>query len=84
MTQTNDHPRLTRLAINEEGFVFDPQTGESFTVNASGSLIMKALAQGKSDEVTAQTLAEEYDINPQDAHSDFLDFVEQLRLYRLI
>jgi len=83
-SSTTPHPRLSRLAINEEGFVFDPQTGESFTINSSGSLIIKSLAQGRSDEQSVAAIVETYDIDPDDARRDVRDFIEQLRLYRLI
>jgi len=78
------HPKLSRLAINEEGFVFDPQTGESFTVNTSGGVVIKLLAKGMSNEETAIELADTYDIKLNDAHSDVRDFVDQLRFTGLV
>ncbi len=78
------HTRLSRLAINEEGFVFDPQTGESFTVNSSGGIIIKSLAKGSSKEDIAESLVETYNIKLNDAHSDVRDFVDQLRFTRLM
>jgi hypothetical protein len=78
------HARLSRLAINEEGFVFDPQTGESFTVNTSGGMIIKFLAKGSSKEEIAEALVEAYNIKLNDAHSDVRDFVDQLRFTRLM
>ncbi|MFC1749067.1 PqqD family peptide modification chaperone [Pseudomonadota bacterium] len=83
LSNVTPHPRLSRLAINEEGFVFDPQTGESFTINPSGSLIIKSLAQGLGDEESAAAVAEAFDINSHDAYRDVRDFIEQLRLHNL-
>ena len=39
--------RLSRLALNEEGFVFDPATGDSFLANHCGLLIIRALGEGR-------------------------------------
>ena len=35
--------RLRQLAVSDTGFVFDPQTGQSFTVNATGRLVLDCL-----------------------------------------
>ncbi len=83
-SESLSHTRLSRLAINEEGFVFDPQTGESFTVNTSGGIIIKFLAKGTSKEEIAKALVDTYDIKLNDAHSDVRDFVDQLRFTRLM
>lgn len=83
-TESLVNTRLSRLAINEEGFVFDPQTGESFTVNTSGGMIIKLLAKGLSNEETAEALVDTYDIKLNEAHSDVRDFVDQLRFTRLM
>ena len=44
--------RLNRLAINDEGFIFDPETGNSFTVNGTGLFIIKLLKEFTDDFVT--------------------------------
>ncbi len=86
MNSTTDLPiaRLSRLAINEEGFVFDPQTGESFTVNSSGGMIIHFLAKGMSTEQTAEALVDNFGIKLHDAHNDVRDFVDQLRFTKLM
>jgi len=78
------YPRLHRLAINEEGFVFDPQTGESFTVNASGRLIIKALVDGHDHTHIGASLAEQFGVQLEESASDIRDFIEQLRACRLV
>lgn len=76
--------RLSGLAINEEGFAFDPHTGESFTVNLSGREIIQALTAGKDEEVIARELSESYVIDLREARRDLRDFMEQLRVLRLV
>lgn len=80
----NSTQRLARLAVNEEGFVFDPQTGESFTVNPSARLIIKALAAGREQSRIADELEQHFAIRHSEAQSDVRDFIEQLRACRLI
>jgi len=76
--------RLSQLAINEEGFVFDPLTGESFTVNQTGLFILKELKEGKSQEEIVQDLVENFEVSKEEAERDLVDFIEKLRSYRLI
>ncbi len=76
--------RLSQLAINEEGFVFDPLTGESFTVNQTGLLILKNLKEGKSQEEIIKDITENFEVSQEEAERDLIDFIEKLRSYRLI
>ncbi|WP_457640116.1 HPr-rel-A system PqqD family peptide chaperone [Persephonella sp.] len=76
--------RLKQLAINEEGFVFDPLTGESFTVNQTGLFILKKLKEGKTEEEILKELVENFEVSEEEAQRDIIDFIEKLRSYRLI
>ncbi len=76
--------RVKNLAINQNGFAFDPSTGESFTVNETGRLIIEALANGLDEKEIAQRLTEEYDVQEDEALNDLLDFKERLNLYGLL
>ncbi|TCK06319.1 HPr-rel-A system PqqD family peptide chaperone [Phorcysia thermohydrogeniphila] len=76
--------RLNRLAINDEGFIFDPETGNSFTVNGTGLFIIKLLKEGKGEEEILSALMEEYDVSEDEARRDLLDFIEQLRVLGIL
>ena len=44
--------KLNSLAISDNGFIFKPSTGESFTTNELGLIILNLLKEGKSaDEI---------------------------------
>ncbi|QJA07012.1 PqqD family protein [Thermosulfurimonas marina] len=75
--------KLSRLAISDEGFVFDPETGNAYTVNETGLLVLKALREGKSPPEIAQALSEKYEISPGAALRDIEEFLEILRRYHL-
>ena len=76
--------KLERLAINDEGFIFDPETGNSYTVNQTGLFIIKLLKEGKNEEEIVKALTEEFEIGKDEAKRDLVDFLEQLRLYGLV
>ena len=76
--------RLSQLAINPEGFVFDPSSGESFTVNPVGLSILSGLQKDKSSEVIAQELLDEYEVDLDQVERDILDFQSHLRTYHLL
>ena len=75
---------LKHLAISEEGFIFDPATGSSFTTNDTGLFIINALKEGKGEVEIIKLLTENFDVNEEDASRDLIDFIEQLRYYGLI
>ncbi len=76
--------RLNQLAINDEGFVFDPTTGESFTVNKTGLLILQQLKENQSNEKIISALTEAFDAVPENAERDVYDFIAHLKTFRLL
>jgi hypothetical protein len=70
---------LTRLAISESGFVFDPTTGHSFIVNETGLAVLRRLQQGSAIRELIDTLKDEYDATPTELERDVLEFVGSLR-----
>ena len=71
--------RVSRLAVNDEGFIFDPVSGDSFQVSATGLLILGALREGKSRETIALAITEKYDVSLEDAQRDVEDFLASLK-----
>lgn len=75
--------KLAGLALNEEGFVFDPTTGNSFTTNGIGLSIIHHLKDGKDSEQVLHALLEEFSIDQDTAQRDLIDFLAQLRMYNI-
>jgi len=71
------------MAINEEGFMFDPRTGESFLLNETALQLMEGLKRGLDEEELAAELAEQWSIDLPQARRDVSEFLQQLRLLRL-
>lgn len=70
---------LSQLALSDEGFVFDPNTGDSFQVSATGLFLLQALKDGRSDDEAAQLLTEKYEVTLDEARRDCADFRSRLR-----
>lgn len=72
--------KLVRLAISDKGFVFDPQTGESYTVNEVGQHILKAMVNGVSEKDIANSICNEFNVEMDEAKRDLKDFIHQLKV----
>lgn len=72
------------LAISENGFLFMPNSGETFTVNEIGSKIMMLLKEGKNENEIIEQLLEEYDVDRTTLEKDMNDFLSQLKNYRVV
>jgi len=70
---------LKRLAISETGFIFDPSTGHSFSVNETGLIILQDLQQHKSLDEILESLLTEYQIGQAQLERDLIEFVGLLR-----
>lgn len=75
--------KLSQLALSDEGFVFDPHTGDSYQVSEIGNFTLRALKAGKPAAEIAEMLAAEYDVSPEEARRDCADFLGQLRNFGL-
>ncbi len=72
------------IAINEKGLLFNPSTGESFTVNQIGILIIKLLREEKPISKISELITEEYEVDDITVEKDILDFGYLLRNHNII
>jgi hypothetical protein len=70
---------LGRLALSDSGFVFDPLTGNSFTVNTTGLSILRQLQKTEEWQQVIETLRSEFDVAHQIAERDVIEFAASLR-----
>ncbi len=72
------------IAISETGFVFDPSTGDSYTLNPMGVEILKMIKKGKTqDEITAH-ITTAYDVVEGAFERYFYDFTSMLKHHQII
>ena len=64
--------------LNDRGFVFDPASGETFQLNATGLRIVRLLQSGLEHEAALAQMIAEFDVDENTAHRDFSDFVENI------
>lgn len=72
---------LRRLALSDSGFVFDPLSGASFTVNTTGLALIRLLQEdGHSDigEIVAE-LRDLFEVEAATAEQDVIEFAGVLR-----
>ena len=72
---------LKRLAISENGFVFDPVSGHHFTVNETGLVILRKLQKNNHFVALLDDLLNEYDATRRELERDLLEFAGLLRDY---
>jgi hypothetical protein len=58
--------RLKNLAVSDSGFLFDPYTGSTFSMNATGRAILDLLKQGLDAEGVRKELAKRFEVGPSD------------------
>ncbi len=80
----NDIDRLRDLALSETGFLFDPYSGATFSLNPTAVTILRAL-RGSADRVAVlETLKREFDVQSADLEHDLDEFIALLRREGLV
>ncbi len=72
------------IAISESGFIFDPNTGDSFNLNQVAREIISLLAKGKSDKEISDTIIDKYDVDETIFEQNFFDFKSMLSYFKLV
>ncbi|MDD2197924.1 MAG: PqqD family protein [Bacteroidales bacterium] len=72
------------IAISETGFIFDPTTGDSFTLNPAGIEILEMIKQSKPFADISTAFTSKYDVDPSSFERYYYDFVATLKQMQLI
>jgi hypothetical protein len=70
-----------RLSLSESGFVFDPVTGNSATVNATGMAIMRQLQHDANVKSAVFALQKYFNVKSPVAERDIIEFTSLLCKY---
>ncbi len=76
--------KLAKLAVSDEGFVFDPTTGDSYLMNRVGTAIVRGLQQGRSEDEVVQDILQEFECSEEKATRDVADFTDRLKTMHLL
>jgi len=74
----------SNIAISDNGFIFNPASGESFMVNPVGLEMLNLLRKVHSQEQIVVSIQEDYQIEASVIEKDLQDFIEMIRQYRLL
>lgn len=77
-------PPLEHLAISPSGFVFDPLSGQTFTTNEVGRVILEGLRDGEDLNRLVARLTDRFEVGSADLVRDVLDFVRVLQAEGLL
>jgi len=72
------------IAISNSGFIFNPETGESFSANPIGVQIFNLLKEDKDFSEIKKQIMENYTVDEPTFEKDFNDFTYMLNNYNLI
>ncbi len=72
------------IAISDSGFLFNPTSGDSYSLNPIGVEIFKMLQKDKKDEDIIKHITNDYAIDESSVEKDLYDFKIMLSNYKLI
>ncbi len=72
------------IAISDSGFVFDPTTGESYSLNPIGVEILTLLKEGNDQQEITDFIIQRYEIDKSTFENNYYDFINMLKKFNLI
>jgi hypothetical protein len=66
------------IALSDNGFVFNPGTGDSFTLNSTGREVLLLIKEGKNLDHIKELMAEKYEVDRIILERYLEDFVNEL------
>ncbi|MDD4489844.1 MAG: PqqD family protein [Paludibacter sp.] len=72
------------IAVSDEGFLFNPATGDSFSTNGIGSEIISLLKQDKSTSEIIEEISKNYDVDRLLLERDLDEFTGLLKDYSIL
>jgi len=76
--------KLRDLAVSESGFVFDPYSGATFSVNATGMCLLEGLKEGLDRQSLMARLEDRFETEGAELSRDVDEFLELLRTHAIL
>lgn len=73
-----------KVAISESGFVFDPSSGDSYSMNSIGLEIVGLIKSGKTDDEIKTELLEKYDVSTPILEKSLDEFLLTLKNLNIV
>ena len=77
-------PIKGNIALSDNGFVFNPSSGDSFTLNNTGNEVLLLIKEGKRIEEISSLMLEKYDVDRVTLERYLVDFLNDLKSNNLI
>ncbi len=71
------------IAINDNGFMFDPNSGESYTTNPVAREIVFMMKQNLPEEEIKSRILERYEVDAFTLENNLIDFYAMLKHFDL-
>lgn len=75
--------KLRSLMINDEGFAFDPRSGNTYSINATGLLVINCIKAGATSEQIKEQLSGQFEVDEKTTDRDLEAFYNELERLRL-
>jgi hypothetical protein len=72
------------IATSENGFIFNPATGDSFSTNEIAAKILLAMKSGQTEREIKQNLLDNYEVSIGQLNRDWEDWTAQLKEANLL
>ncbi|HRY31457.1 MAG TPA: PqqD family protein [Bacteroidales bacterium] len=69
----------SNIAISDSGLLFNPGSGESYSVNPTGAEIIRMIRENKTDHEIRDYFLAHYQTDTSTFEKDFHDFVQLLK-----
>ena len=73
-----------KIAVSETGFVFNPTTGDSYSMNPIASEILEMLKKDMSEEDIKKSLFDKYDVSKSVLNKSYDEFIDTLKKLNII
>jgi len=74
----------SNVAVSESGYVFNPSTGESYSINPIGIEIFNMIKEEKTFKEISVEILNRYNAEADTFEKDYQDFITFLKQYQLI
>jgi PqqD family protein of HPr-rel-A system len=73
-----------KIAVSETGFIFNPTTGDSYSMNPIAMEILEMLKKDMSEEEIIKTLFEKYDVSKSILNKSYDEFIDTLKKLNIL
>ncbi|UOE51230.1 PqqD family protein [Mucilaginibacter sp. SMC90] len=74
----------SNIATSDNGFIFNPATGDSFSGNDMAAQLLAAMKSGKTETEIKQDILNRFEVSENQLNRDWDDWLQQLKEANLL